>query len=116
MSDPSFFQRVWDVVREIPPGRVSTYGDIAEFVGTRAAARTVGWAMNAAVGTDVPAHRVVNRHGALTGARHFETPTAMEERLRSEGVAFDDDGTVDLNAHLWVPTQELDPSSFDWKS
>lgn len=104
MADSNdFFARVWDVVRQIPPGRVSTYGDVAEAVGQRSAARTVGWALNAAVGTDVPCHRVVNRFGALTGKRHFETPHVMEERLRNEGVTFTDAGHVDLERHRWVP-------------
>ena len=98
-----FFERVWSVVADIPAGRVTTYGHIAEHLGSRSAARTVGWAMNAAVGSGLPCHRVVNRNGALTGKRHFETPTVMEERLRSEGVAFTDEGTVDLDEHLWVP-------------
>lgn len=106
----SFYERVWQVLAEIPAGRVTTYGDIAEYVGTRAAARTVGWALNAAVGSGLPCHRVVNRYGALTGARFFETPDVMEERLRSEGVAFEDDGTVDLDAHLWLPKDGLPPA------
>ena len=63
--------------------------------------------MNAAVGTGLPCHRVVNRNGALTGKRHFETPTVMEERLRSEGVSFADDGSVVLDEHRWVPREEL---------
>jgi O-6-methylguanine DNA methyltransferase len=106
MSDrDDFFERVWDVVAEIPAGRVTTYGHIAEHLGSKSAARTVGWAMNAAVGSGLPCHRVVNRFGALTGKRHFETPTVMEERLRSEGVTFDDDGTVDLDEHLWIPSE-----------
>lgn len=104
-----FFERVYDVVARIPPGRVATYGDIAEHVGSRSSARTVGWALNAAVGSGLPCHRVVNRFGALTGKRHFEGPDVMEERLRSEGVAFQDDGTVDLDAHRWMPTS--DPES-----
>ncbi len=109
MTDPdaSFFERVWAVVGKIPPGRVTTYGDIAEYLGRRGAARTVGWALNEAVGTDVPCHRVVNRNGVLTGKRHFETPHVMEERLRSEGVTFTDDGRVALDAHRWVPRDEL---------
>jgi O-6-methylguanine DNA methyltransferase len=98
-----FFERVWAVVAQIPAGRVTTYGDIAEFLGRRSAARTVGWALNAAVGTGLPCHRVVNRFGALTGKRHFETPTVMEERLRSEGVTFTDEGHVDLDEHRWIP-------------
>ncbi|PSQ88083.1 MAG: hypothetical protein BRD30_07780 [Bacteroidetes bacterium QH_2_63_10] len=84
-SEPPFFERVWEVVARIPPGRVTTYGDIAEHLGRRGAARIVGWALNEAVGTDLPCHRVVNRDGVLTGKRHFETPHVMEERLRSEG-------------------------------
>jgi O-6-methylguanine DNA methyltransferase len=111
MAEPDdFFERVWEVVRQIPAGRVATYGDIAEAVGQRSAARTVGWALNAAVGTDVPCHRVVNRFGALTGKRHFETPHAMEERLRSEGVTFTDAGHVDLDQHRWSPNRPADAS------
>lgn len=102
-SHNDFFQRVWDVVAEIPVGRVTTYGHIAEHLGGRSAARTVGWAMKAAAGTGLPCHRVVNRRGALTGRMHFETPTVMEERLRSEGVTFTDEGEVDLGRHLWIP-------------
>jgi O-6-methylguanine DNA methyltransferase len=102
----SFFERVWAVVAEIPPGRVTTYGDIAQHLGRRGAARTVGWALNEAAGTDLPCHRVVNRYGALTGKRHFATPHVMEERLRSEGVTFTDEGHVDLEEHRWVPGRE----------
>lgn len=98
-----FFQRVWDVVAEIPLGRVTTYGHIAEHLGTRSSARVVGWAMKAAAGSGLPCHRVVNRRGALTGRMYFETPTVMEERLRSEGVTFTDEGEVDLERHLWIP-------------
>ncbi len=100
---PDFFQRVWDVVAEIPVGKVTTYGHIAAHLGARSAARTVGWALKAAAGSGLPCHRVVNRFGALTGRRHFEGPFVMEERLRSEGVTFTDDGCVDLHRHLWVP-------------
>ena len=98
-----FFERVWEVVAEIPFGKVTTYGHIAEYLGARSAARTVGWALNAAAGTDLPCHRVVNRFGALSGRRHFATPDAMEERLRAEDVSFDDDGCVVLEKHLWIP-------------
>jgi O-6-methylguanine DNA methyltransferase len=96
---------VWAVVARIPPGRVTTYGDIAQYLGRRGAARTVGWALNAAVGSGLPCHRVVNRYGALTGRRHFETPDVMEERLRSEGVSFTEEGHVDLEQHRWVPEE-----------
>lgn len=101
-----FFERVWDVVARIPPGRVTTYGAIAEHLGAKSAARTVGWALNAAAHTPLPCHRVVNRFGALSGARHFEGPYVMEERLRSEGVAFTEDGCVDLRRHLWHPDED----------
>ena len=98
-----FFERVWAVVAEIPSGKVTTYGHIAEHLGAKSAARTVGWALNGAAGKGLPAHRVVNRYGALTGKCHFEGPRVMEERLRSEGVTFTDEGCVDLEKHLWMP-------------
>lgn len=98
-----FFERVWDIVRQIPPGKVTTYGHIARLLGTGAAARTVGWALNAAAGrADVPAHRVVNRRGELTGRMHFATPTLMRELLEAEGVTFEDN-RVRLDKHLWIP-------------
>ena len=98
-----FFQRVWDVVAEIPHGKVTTYGHIAQHLGAKRSARVGGWAMKAAVGSGLPCHRVVNRRGALSGRLHFETPTVMEERLRSEGVAFNDEGEVRMDQHLWTP-------------
>lgn len=102
-----FFIRVYEVVRMIPSGRVATYGDIAAALGLRSSARMVGWAMNA-VGTDarlgdVPAHRVVNRNGDLTGRMHFETPFVMRELLEAEGVAFVED-RVNMEQHRWIPT------------
>jgi methylated-DNA-protein-cysteine methyltransferase-like protein len=102
-SEAPFFERVWAVVAQIPPGRVTTYGDIAAHLGRRGAARTVGWALNEAVGTDLPCHRVVNRNGVLTGKRHFETPHVMAERLRSEGVTFEAPDRVALDEHRWRP-------------
>lgn len=101
--DHSFFERVWEVVSNIPPGRVTTYGDIAQYLGRRGGARVVGWALNEAAGTGLPCHRVVNRNGELTGKRHFETPHVMEERLRSEGVTFVEDERVALEQHRWIP-------------
>ena len=102
-----FAERVWDVVAQIPVGRVTTYGRIARHLGLGRSARMVGYALHAVAASDdpmaVPCHRVVNRTGALTGALHFPTPTAMEERLLSEGVTFLDDGRVDLDRHLWEP-------------
>jgi O-6-methylguanine DNA methyltransferase len=103
-DEPTFFERVWEVVGQIPHGKVTTYGDIAGHLGSRGAARTVGWALKAAIGEGLPCHRVVNRFGALTGRRHFEGPRVMEERLRNEGVAFTDEGHVDLEQHHWTPS------------
>ena len=91
------------MVADIPHGRVTTYGHIAEHLGAKSAARTVGWALNAAAGTPLPCHRVVNRFGGLSGARHFGGAHIMEDMLRAEGVAFDDDGCVVLDEHLWIP-------------
>lgn len=111
MPDSDAFDLIYDVVARIPEGRVSTYGHVARAVGLGRAARTVGWALKSVARSDagtlwVPCHRVVNRFGALTGRLHFETPDVMEERLRAEGVAFRDDGTVDLDAHLWDPLRD----------
>jgi O-6-methylguanine DNA methyltransferase len=105
---PDFFERVWEVVARIPEGHVTTYGHIAEHLGTKQSARAVGYALHAVASSDegplaIPCHRVVNRFGALSGRMHFETPDVMEERLRAEGVAFTDDGCVDLEKHLWIP-------------
>ncbi len=106
-SASDFFSRVWEVVDAIPYGRVTTYGHIAEYLGTRSSARAVGWALNKSAGTGLPAHRVVNRFGALSGKMHFEGLHVMEERLRSEGITFTDEGCVDLERHLWVPGEEV---------
>jgi methylated-DNA-protein-cysteine methyltransferase related protein len=101
-----FFNKVYDVVKKIPYGKVTTYGHIAESCGIKSAARTVGWALNGC-GPDIPAHRVVNRYGALTGKIHFGDPNLMEDLLRSEGVEFDKNGCVKLEKHLWVPTFKM---------
>lgn len=97
-----FFKKVYSVTKKIPYGKVSTYGEIAEACGIRSSARTVGWALNGC-GPDIPAHRVVNRFGALTGKIHFGDPNLMEELLRSEGIEFDKKGCVRLDKHLWIP-------------
>jgi O-6-methylguanine DNA methyltransferase len=102
--DADFFDRVWQVVERIPRGRVTTYGHIAAFLGSRSASRTVGWALGAAKGTLLPCHRVVNREGALSGRMKFGGPEVMADMLRSEGVLFDDDGRVLLERHLWDPS------------
>ena len=100
-----FFNRVFDVAKKIPYGKVTTYGHIAEACGIKSAARTVGWALNGC-GPDIPAHRVVNRYGALTGNIHFGDPNLMEELLRNEGVEFDKNGCVKLEKHLWIPKKK----------
>lgn len=97
-----FFNKVFDIAKRIPYGKVTTYGHIAEACGIKSAARTVGWALNGC-GPDIPAHRVVNRYGALTGKIHFGDPNLMEDLLRNEGVEFDKDGCVKLEKYLWVP-------------
>lgn len=97
-----FFNKVYIVAKKIPYGKVTTYGHIAEVCGIKSAARTVGWALNGC-GPDIPAHRVVNRYGALTGKIHFGDPNLMEDLLRSEGVEFDKNGCVKLEKHLWIP-------------
>lgn len=98
-----FFDRVYKVVARIPYGKVTTYGTIAEHCGIKSAARTVGWALNSAHGSNFPCHRVVNRYGALTGRMHWGDPNLMEDLLRSEGVEFDEKGIVNLDKHLWTP-------------
>jgi len=107
--DHSFFQSVYSVVRLIPYGRVTSYGAIAEYLGTRGSARMVGWAMNAChtQAENVPAHRVVNRNGMLTGKRHFGAPGTMEQLLKSEGIDVKDDQVVDFEKHFWNPLIEL---------
>ncbi|HMG83751.1 MAG TPA: MGMT family protein [Ferruginibacter sp.] len=105
----SFFQDVFDVVRQIPKGRATSYGAIANYIGTKLSARMVGWAMNSAhiVTPKVPAHRVVNRNGMLTGRHHFPTPTLMEELLVKEKIKVKDNTIVDFEKIFWDPTQEL---------
>lgn len=107
MSD--FFSKVYVIVRQIPPGRVTSYGAIAKYLGTTGSARMVGWAMNASHTHNefVPAHRVVNRNGLLTGKHHFDTPNAMKELLENEGVQFKDDQILNFEKHFWDPAKEL---------
>lgn len=104
-QNESFFERVYDIVRSIPKGRVCTYGIIAEAAGSRISARMVGWAMNGAgcVNPPVPAHRVVNRLGILSGKHAFATPTLMQELLEQEGIKVEDDKIVDFKKLLWKP-------------
>jgi methylated-DNA-protein-cysteine methyltransferase-like protein len=105
----TFFADVYDVVRQIPKGRVTSYGAVANYLGTKLSARMVGWAMNAAgyAKPKVPAQRVVNRNGMLTGKHHFATPTLMEELLKKEGVKVKDDTVVDFEKIYWDPAKEL---------
>lgn len=105
----SFFEDVYDVVRQVPKGRVTSYGAIANYLGTKLSARMVGWAMNAAHSANpkVPAHRVVNRNGMLSGKAHFATPVLMEELLKKEKIVVKDDKIVDFKKLFWDPLNEL---------
>jgi methylated-DNA-protein-cysteine methyltransferase-like protein len=103
----SFFDDVFEVVKLIPRGRVTSYGAIAAYLGTRGSARMVGWAMNAVHDAKVPAHRVVNSQGLLTGKHHFKPPSAMETRLKKEGVKVVKDRIENFDKHFWDPAKEL---------
>jgi methylated-DNA-protein-cysteine methyltransferase-like protein len=105
----TFFDDVFAVVRLVPHGRVTSYGAIAEYLGSRGSARMVGWAMNASHTslTDIPAHRVVNRNGLLTGKHHFGTPKMMQQLLESEGITVENDTVVGFNDLFWNPLKEL---------
>ena len=107
--DNSFFELVYQLVRQVPKGRVTSYGAIAAALGTRLSARMVGWAMNGAhrIRPKVPAHRVVNRQGLLTGKMHFEYPEQMQELLEKEGITVIDDQVQDFKARFWDPVKEL---------
>ncbi len=114
-SDPkvkeySFFQDVYEVVRQIPKGKVTSYGAIASYLGTKLSARMVGWAMNAATNArpKVPAQRVVNRNGMLTGKHHFSTPTLMEELLKKDGITVKNETVVDFKKRFWDPAEHLE--------
>lgn len=109
-SKRDFFQDVYEVVRLIPKGRVTSYGAIAKYLGTAKSSRVVGYAMNASHQQQkpVPAHRVVNRNGMLSGKNHFPSPTAMEEALKKEGVVVKKDVVVDFKKLFWDPMLELE--------
>jgi methylated-DNA-protein-cysteine methyltransferase related protein len=104
-----FFQDVWDVVKLIPEGRVTSYGAIAKYLGSPGAARMVGWAMNASHFSPIPipAQRVVNRNGLLSGKVHFAGPNLMQQLLESEGIKVEDNQVVELEKHFWDPMVEL---------
>ena len=108
-SPRNFFEDVFDVVRQIPEGRVTNYGTIAKYLGSGLSSRMVGWAMNASHGVDpaIPAQRVVNRNGMLTGKHHFQTPTLMQELLEKDGVAVINDKVVEFAQRYWDPEKEL---------
>lgn len=108
MKQHNFFEDVHAVAKLIPKGRVTTYGAIAKYLGTKMSARMVGWAMNAAHAIpEIPAHRVLNRNGMLTGKGHFETPTQMQELLELEGIKVENDQVQDFDKILWLPELEL---------
>ena len=106
--EESFFELVYEIVRQIPKGRVTSYGAIAACLGTKLSARMVGWAMHGAhsLKSKVPAHRVVNRNGMLSGKQHFESPTRMEELLRKEGILVKNDTIVNFDKIFWDPAKE----------
>lgn len=108
-ANNDFFEQVYAVVRLIPHGRVTSYGAIAKYLGAARSSRMVGWAMNASHSLpDVPAHRVVNRQGLLTGKMHFGTPFEMQERLEQEGVEVVSDQVQDFARKFWDPQRELE--------
>lgn len=102
MKNEGFFERVYQVARAIPYGRVTSYGAIAEHLASAGSARMVGWAMNGCP-ADVPAHRVVNRIGMLTGKHHFDGTNLMQNLLESEGVKVKDNQVVEFDKHFWKP-------------
>lgn len=109
VQDRDLFADVMDVVRQVPRGRVTSYGAIARYLGATRSSRIVGYCMNKAHGVHppVPAHRVVNRNGLLTGKHHFATQTEMQELLESEGVKVKDDQVIEFGKHFWDPALEL---------
>lgn len=105
ISNEGFFERVYKVVRQIPPGKVTSYGAIAEFLGSKGSARMVGWAMNASHSSadNLPTHRVVNRNGLLTGKRHFGGTEVMKQLLESEGLIVEGDQIINFKERFWDP-------------
>lgn len=110
MKERNFFEDVFEVVRLIPKGRVTNYGSIAKYLGSGLSSRMVGWAMNAShnVKPKIPAQRVVNRNGLLTGKFHFKTPTTMQELLEKEGIKVKNDKVVNFKEVFWDPNKELE--------
>ena len=108
-EDYSFFENVFEVVKLIPEGRVTSYGAIAAYLGSKGSARMVGWALISShqQNKNIPAHRVVNRNGLLTGKQHFAFPHAMQQSLEQEGVQVENDQVVDFDQLFWNPAKEL---------
>lgn len=107
-ENENFFEKVYQVAKLIPVGRVTSYGSIAKYLGAARSARMVGWAMNASHAMeDIPAHRVVNKAGLLTGKHHFDGTNLMQQLLESEGVKIVDNQIIDLEKHFWDPFKEL---------
>jgi methylated-DNA-protein-cysteine methyltransferase related protein len=106
--ETNFFERVYAIARQIPYGKVTSYGAIAKALGTGRSARMVGWAMNASHAMeDIPAHRVVNRKGLLTGKMHFDGTNLMQQLLENEGIVVIDNQIQDLESHFWTPEIEF---------
>ena len=109
-QEETFYEKVYAVVRLVPSGRVTSYGAIAKYLGAARSSRLVGWAMNLChfEGCDVPAHRVVNRVGLLSGKAHFSSPTEMQEKLEREGIVVIHDLIQNFSSVFWDPSIELD--------
>lgn len=108
-KNSGFFKQVYEVVAQIPYGRVTSYGAIAAYLGSKGSARMVGWALNGSRFSvvNIPAHRVVNQAGLLTGKKHFGGPGTMEELLKSEGILVENNKIVHMEHYFWDPTKEL---------
>ncbi len=118
MNKNNFFEKVYSVVRKIPHGKVTSYGAIARYLGSAGSSRMVGWAMNSCGSSKkpVPAHRVVNRNGLLTGKHHFGAPGLMQRLLENEGIEIENDRVVDLKKHFWDPSKRNPAKSKTKKS
>jgi methylated-DNA-protein-cysteine methyltransferase related protein len=103
----NFFEKVYEVAKQIPYGKVTSYGAIATYLGAARSARMVGYAMNGSVAKDVPAHRVVNRNGLLTGKQHFDGTNLMQQLLESEGITIKNNQVQNFEAHFWNPMKAL---------
>jgi len=113
-ANKDFFDLVYEITKLIPHGRVTSYGAIARYLGSGKSARTVGWALNASHARPdfIPAHRVVNHKGLLTGKHHFGNSTTMEQLLANEGIVVEDDRVVDFMEKFWDPSAEIDPLNY----